>query len=426
MASRRRPSARSSRDRKTRRKGGGFRFILWTLLLGGMGMAVWYWRPSGPAWQPSARGLRPQPRQPGPQGEPPSAESEPPAPKSLPEPEPPRVRVATNLVRQPQPGLRRTAIETNQVVSPGGSAKTDPTNHVVPTPDRRPPLEGRPVRDPFEAQLALARRGIACGPLDGSMGMQTRAAIQIFQQYEGLPVTGALDLATRETLRLHGETYGWFTVTPADVQGLAPIPSTWLGKSQMDRLGYETILEQVAEFSHSHPALIRKLNPSVDWSRVGVGASIRIPKAEYPPVRSRASLVRISLSQRHLRAFDDDGVLLCFFPCSIAQRVDKRPIGDLRVEVVIKDPDYTFNPEVFPESTEARELKRKLVLKPGPNNPVGVAWIGLSRSGYGIHGTPNPEAVGRTESHGCFRLANWNADYLRQLVSVGTPVTVEP
>ncbi len=304
--------------------------------------------------------------------------------------------------------------------------KTDATNHVVPTPDRRPALEGRPVRDPFEAQLALARRGIACGPLDGSMGMQTRAAIQIFQQYEGLPVTGALDLATRETLRLHGETYGWFTVTQADVQGLASMPSSWLGKSQMDRLGYETILEQVAEYSHAHPALIRKLNPSIEWSRVGAGASIRIPKAEYLPVRSRASLVRISLSQRHLRAFDDDGVLLCFFPCSIAHRVDKRPIGDLKVEVVIKDPDYTFNPEVFPESSEARELKRKLVLKPGPNNPVGVAWIGLSRSGYGIHGTPSPEAVGRTESHGCFRLANWNADYLRQLVSVGTPVTVEP
>lgn len=288
------------------------------------------------------------------------------------------------------------------------------------------PPGARPVRDAFEAQLVLARRVIASGPLDGAMGSQTRAALQVFQQYEGLPTTGLLDNATRERLWIEGEPYAWFVVTQSDVDNLRSIPSTWLGKSQTDRLGYETILEMVSEASHSHPALIRKLNPTIDWSKVGAGESIKVPKADYPPPKNKASLIRISLSGKNLRAYDNDGVLLCFFPCSIAQRVDKRPVGDLKVEVVIKDPDYTFNPDVFPESAEARELKRKLRLPAGPNNPVGVAWIGLSRSGYGIHGTPKPEDVGRTESHGCFRLANWNADYLRQLVSVGTPVSVEP
>jgi lipoprotein-anchoring transpeptidase ErfK/SrfK len=92
---------------------------------------------------------------------------------------------------------------------------------------------------------------------------------------------------------------------------------------------------------------------------------------------------------------------------------------------VVKNPNYTFNPAVFPESEEGRKLGRRLVLPPGPNNPVGVAWIGLSRAGYGIHGTPLPEMVGRTESHGCFRLANWNADYLRRMAWVGMPIWVE-
>jgi lipoprotein-anchoring transpeptidase ErfK/SrfK len=101
-------------------------------------------------------------------------------------------------------------------------------------------------------------------------------------------------------------------------------------------------------------------------------------------------------------------------------------VGTLRVVVIIRDPSYTFNPEVFPESSEGRRLRRKLLVPPGPNNPVGTAWIGLSRPGYGIHGTPRPEEVGRTESHGCFRLANWNAEHLTRLVSVGTPVVVEP
>ena len=89
-------------------------------------------------------------------------------------------------------------------------------------------------------------------------------------------------------------------------------------------------------------------------------------------------------------------------------------------------PACNFDPEVFPESPEAQKLGRKLILQPGPNNPVGVAWIGLDKPGYGIHGTPSPEQVGRTESHGCFRLANWNAEHLIKLVSVGTPVLVEP
>jgi len=114
------------------------------------------------------------------------------------------------------------------------------------------------------------------------------------------------------------------------------------------------------------------------------------------------------------------------FPCSIAARFDKRPVGELHVIAIAPNPNYTFDPELFPESPEARQLNQKLILPPGPNNPVGVAWIGLDKPGYGIHGTPNPEQIGRTESHGCFRLANWDAEYLSHLVRIGMPVFVEP
>jgi lipoprotein-anchoring transpeptidase ErfK/SrfK len=93
---------------------------------------------------------------------------------------------------------------------------------------------------------------------------------------------------------------------------------------------------------------------------------------------------------------------------------------------IAPDPNYTFDPSLFPESAEARRLSTRLVLPPGPNNPVGVAWVGLDKPGYGIHGTPIPEQVGRTESHGCFRLTNWNAERLLQMVWVGLPVQVTP
>jgi len=131
------------------------------------------------------------------------------------------------------------------------------------------------------------------------------------------------------------------------------------------------------------------------------------------------------LASKTLEAFDASTNLLAHFPCSFARDVSKRPVGQLRVAVIVPNPDYRFDPSIFPESAEARQMKRMVMIPPGPNNPVGTAWIGLNKPGYGIHGTPHPEEVGRTESHGCFRLSNWDAEYLSQLVAVGTPVNID-
>ena len=181
-----------------------------------------------------------------------------------------------------------------------------------------------------------------------------------------------------------------------------------------------------AEKFLAHPNLIRRLNPAIDWNNVAAGTTVQVPNAAYPETHARAAFVKIHLAGKTLEAFDDATNLLAHFPCSIAQRVEKRPVGDLHVAVVAPHPNYTFDPQIFPESPEAQQLDHKLILPPGPNNPVGTAWISLDLSGYGIHGTPSPEQVGRTESHGCFRLANWNAEYFIKMVWVGMPVYVEP
>jgi lipoprotein-anchoring transpeptidase ErfK/SrfK len=241
-----------------------------------------------------------------------------------------------------------------------------------------------------------------------------------------LPETGQLDPATKERLRLANPPYAPYTVTGSDLARLQPLSPTWLGKSRQTALDFETILELVAEKSRAHPNLVRRLNPTVAWTNVSAGTILVLPEAEYPEPAARAAFVTIRLADRILEAFDANTNLLAHFPCSIARLVEKRPVGELHVQVIAPDPNYTFDPAVFPESAEARELNRKLVLPPGPNNPVGVAWIGLDKPGYGIHGTPSPEQIGRTESHGCFRLANWNAAYLLKLVVIGTPVYVEP
>ena len=200
----------------------------------------------------------------------------------------------------------------------------------------------------------------------------------------------------------------------------------WLEKSQQTALDYESILELAAEKGRASPNLVRRLNPDVAWTNVLAGTSVQIPDVTNAPTATRAAFVVISLNDKKLQAFDANTNLLAHFPCSIAARIEKRPAGELHVKAIAPNPDYTFNPEVFPESAEARQIKTKLILPPGPNNPVGIAWISLDLPGYGIHGTPNPEKVGRTESHGCFRLANWNAEHLLKLVWVGMPVYVEP
>jgi lipoprotein-anchoring transpeptidase ErfK/SrfK len=284
----------------------------------------------------------------------------------------------------------------------------------------------RPVQNVFEMQVALARRGLSCGSIDGLIGPQTRAALETFQQQERLEVSGQLDNATRACLLLKEAPTTEFQVSSNDLARLQPLSPTWLGKSKQTALEYETVLELVSEKAQASPALIRRLNPDLDWAGVAPGTTIEIPKVGYPAATRRAGFVTIRLGAKVLEAWDLNTNLLAHFPCSIARQMEKRPVGELHVAVIAYNPNYTFDPENFPESAEAQELETKLVLPPGPNNPVGTAWVGLDKPGYGIHGTPRPEQVGRTESHGCFRLANWNAEYLARLVAIGTPVYVEP
>jgi len=297
---------------------------------------------------------------------------------------------------------------------------------LVPAPRvQTPALSGaRPVETVLEAQIALARQGISPGSIDGVSGLQTQAAVMAFQEKNGLNPSGSLDTETKAKLVIELPALVLYTITSNDLARLMEIPKSWLEKSELPRLDFESLPELLGEKAFCSPQLIRNLNPNINWSNLVAGVTVTIPRVEYPPA-ARAAWVNISLQNCVMEAFDGESNLLTHFPCSIGRLAEKRPSGELHVITVAFDPNYTFDPAVFPESAEAQSIGRKLIIPAGPNNPVGVAWIGLDRPGYGIHGTPAPEQVGRTESHGCFRLANWNADYLAKMVWVGMPVHVE-
>lgn len=318
---------------------------------------------------------------------------------------------------KPQSAVAQVASSTNSQTHPKTNAPLVITVAGFP----------RPVQTIFEAQFALDQLGISSGSLDGKLGSQTRAAIRAYQHDLRIPETGELDDRTRTNLTLNGAPLTTYAVSSNDLARLQPLSKTWLGKSQQTALDYETVLELVSEKSHSHPNLIRRLNPNVSWTNVSAGTVLHVPDVSCEDPPSKAAFVRISLSGKTLEAFDVETNLIVHFPCSIAQLVEKRPVGELHVSVIAPNPNYTFDPDLFPDSPEAKEQPGvKLILPPGPNNPVGTVWIGLDKTGYGMHGTPRPEDVGRTESHGCFRLANWNAERLLKLVWMGMPVYVEP
>jgi lipoprotein-anchoring transpeptidase ErfK/SrfK len=303
----------------------------------------------------------------------------------------------------------------------------EPDETEAPAPDAAPAVAAQPIapNDWLSIQVELSRRGFSCGSIDGVRGVQTATSLKAWQKNEGLRETGEFDRATRELLQLTAPALTEYVFTAEDLAAIGPVPPTWLGKSQVDALRYNTALELVAERSRANPKLIVKLNPQVNWDQILPGTVLTVPSAAPTLPRAKAARIHVYLAEHVLQVVDPSGRVLVHCPVSIAKNVEKRPVGELHVIVVAPNPNYTFDPANFPEVPEAAELGRKLIIPPGPNNPVGVAWIGLDRPGYGIHGTPDPEKVGRTESHGCFRLANWDARTVLGLIWTGMPVMVD-
>jgi lipoprotein-anchoring transpeptidase ErfK/SrfK len=273
-------------------------------------------------------------------------------------------------------------------------------------------------------QVALERIHFSCGFIDGDQGMRTQRMLRAYQASRGLPATGFLDPATRDAIGEPGEPFLTYTVKADDIAAIMPKPQSWREKAKATRLGYNEIWELLAEKFHCTRAYLKALNRGITTPVAGteiIGPKV-FPAAPIP----HAASLRINLGETSIEALDASGRVIAFFPCSIAKDKNKRPHGLLTVKVVDPNPDYTFDPALFVDASKAENITHKLTLPPGPRNPVGTTWVGLSLPGYGIHGTPEPENISRTQSHGCFRLANWNAEKVIKMVKVGTPVDVQP
>lgn len=267
-------------------------------------------------------------------------------------------------------------------------------------------------------QVMLDRSRHSPGVVDGLMGGNTKRAIRYYREAHGLSAGSAVDKELLQSLldTSGGDIFDTYTITQDDVsRGFTNIPSGFAEKASLDRLGYKNAQEMLAERFHMDQDFLRDLNPDANFMQAGT--EIVITARDNVSISQDIARIEIRKNENTVAAFDGSGNLVASYPATIGSGTFPSPSGSMEVRAIAPEPVYYFDPE-------GREWgpDEKLEIAAGPNNPVGGTWIDLTKEGYGIHGSPDPQMVGKRTSHGCVRLTNWDAEQLAEAVSAGVAV----
>ena len=272
----------------------------------------------------------------------------------------------------------------------------------------------------IKLQILLDRAHTSPGMIDGRQGKNVENAIRLFEERSNLPVDGKLDSRVWDLLqRGTKDVLVRYELKAKDLKGpfVETIPTDFAEMARMERLSYSGPMELLSEKFHIHPDLLKALNPD---ARLKVGDQIFVPNVMDAAPKEKVERIEVDKRQCIVRGYAADGTLVVSYRASIGSRQTPSPEGTMEVKAIAENPKYAYRPD---KNFQQGDNTEPLDLPPGPNSPVGSVWIDLTKETYGIHGTPEPESVGKKVSHGCVRLTNWDAEELARLVRPGTKVS---
>jgi len=333
-----------------------------------------------------------------------------------------------DIYRDPPRGLPPTAnpsqIERRKLeeasLEPANRAPESASNPVTPGTRVDSSLSLGAREDIAALQVLLDRAGASPGVIDGRFGSNVEKALAAYRELTGQTLRSTDAIAITQALaETGGDAFSHYEITNQDVAGpyIASVPEDYSHKAQLDHMSFTSVTEALAERFHMDEAYLKALNPEANFNRPGTiikvanfGRLVSTPVARITADKAR----------KQVRAYDESGKLVAVYPATIGSAATPSPSGVHAVTRIAINPNYTYNPKI---NFKQGENDKVLTIPPGPNGPVGSIWIALDKPTYGIHGTPEPSKIGKTESHGCVRLTNWDAAELAKLVKPG--VTVE-